>query len=65
MNTAGISTRVMKKKTNTRVEILARGNFSRYAPITPGDAPLAPIMGAREPHVRNDCVNAAAIPHSR
>ena len=43
----------------------ARGYRSRYAPITPEIAPLAPTIGTGLAGWRTTCVSAAATPHSR
>ena len=55
MTTAGIGTRKMK----TSVKIWERGYRSRYAPITPEIAPLAPSDGKRRVQVEE---RRAAVP---
>ena len=42
---AGISTSVKIKKIGTRLAMRELGNRIRYAPRTPANAPLAPIIG--------------------
>jgi hypothetical protein len=62
---AGILT-VVIKKANISVCTLARGNITRYAPMTPEIAPEAPTAGISPPPALTAyrlCVRAAANPH--
>ena len=53
---------VIKKPKNIKLKILARGNLTRYAPITPDTAPLAPIIGIIDMGEVIACTNPATIP---
>lgn len=62
---AGTSTSSMKKKIGTSVSTREWGKSTKYAPITPAIAPLAPIIGTVDPGLAAICPKAAPAPHSR
>ena len=62
---AGTSTTWKKKTSVTSVTIRDFGYRTKYAPITPAMAPLAPTIGTTESGAAIVCARAAAIPQSR
>ena len=57
--------KVMNKNSGTSVSTRAFGNKTRYAPMTPAMAPLAPTLGARESLLRMKWSVAAPSPANK
>ena len=60
--TAGTSNR---KKIGTHINTRECGYSTKYAPITPAIAPLAPTVGICDDGSLKKCASVAMAPHSR